>query len=86
MLALKSILQEKAFEENESCFNLNFAHSNALSIDEVHLRNNKNRYELHGPHAGPLLHQMLLFYQLFSFFLSSLSHDVAVSRRGLLTK
>ena len=56
MLALKSILQEKAFEENESCFNLNFAHSN---IDEVHLRNNKNRYELHRPHAGPLLHQIV---------------------------
>ena len=57
--------------------NLNFAHSNALSIDEVHLRN-KNRYELHKPHAGQLLHQivtelsipsqletMLLFHQLF---------------------
>ena len=61
------------------------------------MRNNKNRYELHRPHAGSLLHQiltklstslletMLLFYQLFSFFLRSLSHDVAVSRRGLLT-
>ena len=61
MLALKSIhvLQEKAFEENESCFNLNFALSSALSTDEVHLRNNKNRYELHRPHAGPLLHQIV---------------------------
>ena len=85
MLALTSILQEKAFEEIESCFNLNFAHSNALSIDEVHLRNNKNRYELHRPHAGPLLHQivtklftslletMLLFFTNFFFSFYHLS-------------
>ena len=82
MLALKSILQEKAFEENESCFNLNFAHSN---IDEVHSRNNENRYELHRPHAGPLLHQivtklftslletMLLFFTNFFFSFYHLS-------------
>ena len=39
--------------------NLNFAHSNALRIDEMHLRNNNNRYELHKPHAGLLLHQIV---------------------------
>jgi len=42
----------------KAVFNLNFAHSNALSIDEVNLRN-KNRYELHKPHAGQLLHQIV---------------------------
>lgn len=39
--------------------NLNFAHSNALRIDEVNLRNNNNGYELHKPHAGLLLHQIV---------------------------